>query len=68
MSLHPNASAAEMEAEARRLDTMAVDPAATPEQVADLQQGAVNLRQLAWRERVAARRRALLQILAEREG
>lgn len=59
MSLHAKALPTGMEAEARRLDTMAVDPAATAQQVSDLQQGATNLRILAWRTRLAMRRRAL---------
>ena len=66
MSLHPNALPVEMEAEAMRLDTMATDPAATPEQVMNLQQGAANLRQMAWRARSAARRRAMLRLLASK--
>jgi hypothetical protein len=66
--IHPNASPAEMEVEAMRLDAMAVDPVATPEQVVDLQQGAVNLRQMAWRARLRRRRLALMRTIAGGRG
>ena len=63
MSLHPNALPEEMEAEARRLEAMSAEPLATEQQVRDLQQGAANLRRLAWRTRLALRQRASLRVL-----